>query len=157
MTESEVRAALDNLGLASSVSPGTVAPSSSDVGKVYWMDPQGNVDKGTTIFVKTYAPIPQPTQPAAMTTSDPGPYLPSQSVTVNWPSYTGCPTGSTLSAYLITIENGTIPSGTNPVPPGTTSASIKVAAAPGTTKVSYTASCGGTPSPAAPALTLTVP
>lgn len=156
MTESEVRQALDDLGLASSVSAGTAASTADEVGTVYWMDPQGNVDTGTTIFVKIYASVPQPTQPAAMTTSDPSPYTASQSVTVTWPSYTGCPSGSTLSAYLITIENGSIPSGTNPVPPGTTSATITVAAAPGTTKVSYTASCDGTPSPAAPVLSLTV-
>ena len=156
MTETEVRAALDAIGMSASVSPGTVAPSPDQVGLVYFIDPTGNVEKGTLIFVKTYSPIPQPTKPAAMTAATPGPYAPSSTVTVNWPTYTGCPAGSSLTAYNVTIENGTIPAGTNPVPPGTTSVTVTVAAAPGTTKVSYTAACGGTPSPAANVLSLTV-
>ncbi len=156
MTEPEVRAALDKLGMASSVSPGTPAQSQGQVGTVYSMDPQGNVDKGTTISVKIYAPVPQPTQPDAMTAASPGPYAPSSTVTVNWPNYTGCPSPTSLTAYNVTIENGTIPSGTNPVPPGTNSVTVTVAGAPGTTQVSYTAACDGNPSPAAPALALTV-
>ena len=156
MTEQEVRAALDALDLAASVSPGSIAQSADQVGTVYSIDPTGNVQKGETIFVKIYAPIPEPTQPDQMTAGTPGPYPASSAVTVTWPTYLGCPTGSELSAYIISIENGTVPTGTNPVPPGTTSATITVSDAPGTTKVSYTAACDGSPSPAAPALSLTV-
>ena len=156
MTESEVRAALDKVGMSASVSPGSTAPSADQVGLVYFIDPTGNVAKGSLITVKTYAPIPQPTQPAPMTAATPGPYAVNSTVTVNWPTYTGCPTGTTLTAYNVTTENGTIPPGTNPIPPGTTSVTVTVASSPGTTKVSYTAACDANPSPAAPVLSLTV-
>ncbi|MEO7348652.1 MAG: protein kinase [Terrimesophilobacter sp.] len=157
MTQSEVEKALDDLGLSYDVSEGKVAPSKSDEYKVYAISPAGNVSKGTTINVKIYAPIPAPTaKPGALTATPSGPYTASQSVTISWPAYGGCNSATPLVSYSIAIEGGTVTS-TNPVPAGTTSATITLRGDPGDTKVSYTASCSGTPSPSSDVLTLTVP
>ena len=155
MTQGEVEQALDDLGLSYSVSEGTIAPSADDVGKVYQISPAGNVRKGETIAVKIYAPIPPPTQPGPLSATPAGPYTASESVTLNWSSYNGCPSNSSLDGFSIAIENGTVTS-VNPVPSGTTTATVTVRADPGETRVSYTANCSGTPSPVSDVLTLNV-
>ncbi|MEO6942597.1 MAG: protein kinase [Terrimesophilobacter sp.] len=157
MTQSEVEAALDKLGLSYNVTEGDIAPTKADELKVYAISPAGNVQKGTTINVKIYAPIPppSPSKPAGLSATPAGPYTASQSVTISWPTYS-CPSGSSLDKYSIAIENGTVTS-PNPVPPGTTTATITLRPDTGDTKVSYTASCSGTPSPMSDVLTLTVP
>ena len=122
---------------------------------VYAISPAGNVPKGTTINVKIYSLIPA-TKPGGLSAAPAGPYTASQSVTISWPAYSGCPSNKTFESYNIAIENGVVTS-TNPVPAGTTSATITLRSDPGTTKVSYTASCSGSPSPVSDVLTLTVP
>ncbi len=155
MTQDQVEAALDKLELSYSVTEGTIAPTKADEGRVYGISPAGNVAKGTTINVKIYAPIPAPSKPGALTPSPGGPYGPGDVVTISWASY-GCPGSTTLDSYSIQIENGTV-TGPNPVPAGTTSASITLRADPGDTRVTYTASCSGTVSPQSDVLILTVP
>lgn len=153
MTKDEVEAALDDLRLAYNVTEGLVAPTPADEGKVYAISPAGNVPEGQTINVKIYAPIPPLTKPGDLSATPGGPYAPGDAVTLNWPTYS-CATG-TLESYSIQIENGSVTSA-NPVPAGTTTANITVRSDPGTTKVSYTASCSGTASPVSNVLTLTV-
>jgi serine/threonine-protein kinase len=155
MTQDEVEAALDKLKLSYNVTQGETAPTKDDELKVYAISPAGNVAQGTTINVKIYAPMPA-TKPGGLSATPSGPYTASQNVTLNWPTYTGCPTGTTLESYNIAIENGTINSA-NPVPAGTTTATITLRPDSGNTKVSYTASCSGSPSPMSDVLTLTVP
>ena len=155
MTQDEVQAALDDLGLSYSVTEGRIAPTSADVGRVYGISPAGNVAKGTTINVSIYAPIPAPSKPGPLSASPAGPYAPEDIVTVSWSTYV-CPANMTLDSYSIQIENGTVTSA-NPVPAGTTSATVKLRADSGDTRVSYTASCSGTASPQSDVLTLTVP
>jgi len=155
MTQDEVEAALDDLELSYAVSQGVAAPSKAAELTVYQISPAGNVAKGTTINVKIYSLMPA-TKPGPMTAAPAGPYSASQILTLTWPTYNGCPTNTTLNSYSVAIENGTITS-PNPVPAGTTSATITLRADSGTTKVSYTASCSGSPSPVSDVLTLTVP
>ncbi len=155
MTQDEVQTALDHLGLSYDVTEGTQAPSKADEGKVYAISPAGNVSKGTTINVKIYADIPAPSKPGNLTAVTPQPYSASQSVTISWATYV-CPAPMPLDTYSIAIENGTVTSA-NPVPAGTTTATITLRGDPGETKVSYTASCSGTVSPASDVLVLTVP
>ncbi len=157
MTQAEVEKALDNLSLSYDVSDGKIAPTKADEHKVYAISPAGNVSKGTTINVKTYAAIPAPTsKPGSLTATPAPPYAASQTVTLSWSAYTGCPSSTPLVSYSIAIENGTVTS-SNPVAAGTTSATITLRGDPGDTKISYTASCSGTPSPTSDVLTLTVP
>lgn len=156
MTQSEVETALDELKLSYDVTEGKVAPSKSDERKVYAISPAGNVAKGTTINVKIYAPIPPLTKPGSLSATPGSPYTASQVVTISWSTYTGCHSSAPLTGYSIAIENGTVTSA-NPGPAGTTSATITLRGDPGDTKVSYTASCSGTPSPPSDVLTLTVP
>lgn len=157
MTKAEVQSALDDLGLSYDVTEGAQAPSKSQEHKVYAISPAGNVAQGTTINVKIYSAIPGPTaKPGSLTATPSSGYGASDSVTITWSSYTGCPDSMPLENYRIAIENGTVTSA-NPVPAGTTSATITLRGDPGETKVSYTASCSGTPSPTSDVLTLTVP
>lgn len=156
MTQDEVEDALDKLKLSYDVTEGIQAPSKATERTVYAISPAGNVPTGTTINVKIYAPIPPPTKPSPLSASPAGPYAASQSVTISWPTYTGCPAPTPLDKYSIAIEDGTVTSA-NPVPAGTTTATITLRGDPGDTKVSYTASCSGTPSPPSDVLTLTVP
>lgn len=157
MTKSEVQSALDDLGLSYDVTEGAQAPSKSQEHRVYAISPAGNVAKGTTINVKIYATIPVPTaKPGNLTASPASGYGPSDSVTLSWAAYGGCPASMPLDKYSIAIEDGTVTGG-NSVPAGTTSATITLRGDPGETKVSYTASCSGTPSPTSDVLTLTVP
>ncbi len=155
MTQDEVETALDDLELSYSVSQGVAAPSKSDELRVYQISPAGNVPTGTTINVKIYSLMPA-TKPGAMTASPAGPYAASQSVTINWPTYNGCPSNTTLNSYSVAISDGTVTS-TNPVPAGTTTATITLRSDTGNTKVSYTASCSGSPSPVSDVLSLPVP
>lgn len=158
MTQSEVEKALDDLELSYNVTTGIQAPTKADEGKVYDISPAGNVRPATTINVKIYAPIPPPAKPGDLNASPAGPYTASQEVTISWSPYIGCPSGATPDGYSIAIEGGdSAVTSPNPVPGGTTSATITLRSDPGATKVSYTASCSGTPSPASNVLTLTVP
>ncbi|MBX3067039.1 MAG: serine/threonine protein kinase [Microbacteriaceae bacterium] len=155
MTQDEVQNALDDLDLSYSVTPGIIAPTNADEGRVYDIAPAGNVRKGTTINVKIYAPIPTLTQPTPLSANPAAPYTAGQAVSLSWAAYV-CPAGMNLLSYAIAIENGTITS-SNPVPAGTLTANITLRPDPGVTKVSYTANCSGTPSPVSDVLTLTVP
>lgn len=159
MTQSQVQDALDKLKLSYDVTEGTQAPTKSDELKVYAISPAGNVSQGTTINVKIYAPIPPPptpSKPGALTASPAGPYTASQTVTITWPTYSGCPGSNPPDTFSIAIEHGTVTSA-NPAPGASNSATITLRSDSGATKVSYTASCSGTPSTASDVLTLTIP
>ena len=157
-TEAEARQILKDLGMGADVSPGTIAQTPDNVGRVYAVNPTGTVDKGKTIFVKTWAPIPAPTQPATPTASPPlvaTGYTINEKVTVSWAVYQ-CPANTTLTAYRVTVTNGT-PAGSTLVLPPATSLEVTLRATPGDTTVSYLAECGGIQSPPSDTLTMTIP
>ena len=49
------------------VQDGTIAQNPDDVGKVYDVNPTGNLDKGTQVTVKVWSAIPEPSTPTAPT------------------------------------------------------------------------------------------
>jgi eukaryotic-like serine/threonine-protein kinase len=157
-TADEARALLQGLGMIADVQDGTIANNPDDVGKVYDVNPTGNLDKGTQVTVKVWSAIPEPSTPSAPTvkSSEPpdngGVYVPGSKVTVQWAAYQGCPTNTNLTAYRVSV-NGQ-PSPDNPIPASTTTTTFTLPAQPGDTTVSYLAECSGIQSPASPALTI---
>src|SRR5690606_4591165 len=67
MAEEAACAVHDEKGLACTVEEGNCAPDPSEEGKVYALDPQGNVAKGTVIKLMIYKVIPDSTRPSAAT------------------------------------------------------------------------------------------
>jgi eukaryotic-like serine/threonine-protein kinase len=154
-TEDEARQILTDLKMGADITPGNVAPSPDDVGKVYAVNPTGAVEVGKTVFVKIYDQIPAPTQPAPPTASaptTPPDYVTGEVVTVSWPAYR-CPANTSLTAYRVTVTNGS-PAGTTLVLPPTTTMKVTLPSEPGTTTVDYLVECGGIPSPKSNPLTL---
>ncbi len=157
-TADEARALLQSLGMIADVQDGTIAQNKGDVGKVYDVNPTGNLDKGTQVTVKVWSAIPEPSTPSAPTvkSSDQPPnggvYVPGTKVTVQWAAYQGCPPNTTLTAYRVSV-NGQ-PSPDNPIPPSTTTNTFTLPAQPGDTTVNYLAECSGIQSPASPTLTI---
>jgi serine/threonine protein kinase len=141
---------LTQLGLRMDPRDGIVAPSQDLVGTAYKVNPTGNVALNTLIAVTFYAPIPAPpvaTKPAPVTVTTNPPYATNSTITVQWPAYTGCPVGHTLSGFSFLVTNGTIVSGNGPVAPDKTKLDIKLPASAGNTTVSYTALCTDLESP----------
>ena len=66
-TADEARALLQSLGMIADVQDGTIAQNKGDVGKVYDVNPTGNLDKGTQVTVKVWSAIPEPSTPSAPT------------------------------------------------------------------------------------------
>jgi hypothetical protein len=168
MTESEVRAKLDELGLVANVlPPGKAANTPDQVGTVYDVNPTGNVLPGDTISVTLYGDVAPPAKPADPTASAPVPgpaYAPGEKVTVSWPAFT-CTSGTTLDSYTVAVSpNSVVWTPGNPVPKGTTSTTSIQVTLPSTvtgstTTVQYLAHCSGNPnpSPSSNPVTLTVP
>ena len=156
LTESEATEQLEALELGASAVDGAAAPSPDQVGTVYQVSPRGNVRKGETIQLTIYGALLPPSKPATLTSSTPEPYLGGTDVDVTIPSYTGCPSGTSITAYTVTV-NGGVASVSNPVPPDTSSFTVTLNGEPtdsGQTTVSYTVTCSGIESPAADPLTL---
>ncbi|GAB3040532.1 hypothetical protein GCM10027052_22150 [Parafrigoribacterium mesophilum] len=157
-TADEARDLLQSLGMIADVQEGSSAQNPNDVGKVYDVNPTGNLDKGTQVTVKVWSAMPEPTAPSAPTvkSADPpangGVYVPGSKVTVQWDDYKGCPASTSLTAYRVSV-NGQ-PSPDNPIPATTRTTTFNLPAEPGDTTVSYLAECSGIQSPASPTLTL---
>lgn len=152
MTESEVRTALGDLGLAVTVQTGSPATDPSDVGRVYSVDPTGTMPRGSTVNVLIYDEIPPPPKPSPMSaeaTSAPAGSV----INVSWPIYNACTGGTSLTAYEFTIENGTI--SPNPALAGTNNGQVTLPDEPGQVRVSYNVSCNGIKSPSSDQLVLT--
>ncbi|TXN29296.1 protein kinase domain-containing protein [Lacisediminihabitans profunda] len=156
-TEDQVRTILDQMGLAANVVPDAApAPSADKVGLSFFVDPTGNVQKGTTITVKLYGAVPTPTAPAAMSQpTSPTPPKASDVVALTIPTYTGCPSGSTLTGFTITSSPGSTFDPPNPAPANTVTVRFTLSSTPGPNTISYVAVCSSGTSPSSPNLTIT--
>jgi len=148
-----------NFDLSASSVTGTAATTAEQVGTVYKVNPVGNVQRGTTIELTVYGPLPTvnaPTTPPKLGTVDAPSPLPNNQVpaatgsfTVSWSAYS-CPSGTSLDAYSIVATNATVLA-----EPGIGTQATLQATAPGPVTVAYTVTCSGIVSPASPALSLT--
>ena len=136
-TCADASAVLDALQLAANCVDGDAASSPDQVGVVYRVNPTGNVAHGTTITLTVYAgqaamDAPQP----ATFAGNPSTVEPGGELALTWNAYR-CPAGTTVSEYVLTVENGTVTQQNG------TSARITAADAVGSALVvTYHAVCG---------------
>jgi tRNA A-37 threonylcarbamoyl transferase component Bud32 len=159
-TYDEAAAKLKALGLASERSDGNAATSEEQVGIVYAIDPEGNLQKGQIVTVTVYGPMAEiPTPTAPPTLSGDGCDAAGQcvnvaagsTVTVNWPAFTQCPAGMQMLGYRITATGGTPTTDGGAV--STNSGEVVVGDTAGTLTVTYSAFCGSSESSQSPAVT----
>ncbi|MET0933917.1 MAG: protein kinase [Mycetocola sp.] len=159
-TYDEAAAKLKELGLASERSEGNAATSEDQVGIVYGIDPEGNLQKGQIVTVTVYGPMAEiPTPTAPPTLSGEGcdaagrcvNVAAGSTVTVSWPAFTECPAGMQMLGYRITATGGTPTAAGGAVT--TTSGDVVVQDTEGTLSVTYSAFCGSSESAQSPAVT----
>lgn len=156
LTIAEARAKLGELELVATEEPGNAAESEDQVGRVYYVDPTGPVEKGTTITLRAYGPVPPPPTPETPTEAPEAPETaePASNVTISWPAQS-CPEGQTLEGYRIIVEGGGASfQGTNPTSPEATDGTVKAGTENFTVRYSYL--CDGVESEASPAAEVTV-
>lgn len=141
-SEADVTAELQSLGLEVSATTGNPAANPDAEGTVYEVSPRGNVRKGELVTITVYSGVLAPGKPSRPSTSASG-VMAGDEVLVQIPSYSGCPAGTSLTAFTLAVTNGSANPG-NPLAPSTTSVTVTVGdTAPGRTSVSYTAQCSG--------------
>ncbi|PRA81201.1 serine/threonine protein kinase [Microbacterium sp. MYb66] len=122
---------------------GDPAPTDAEVGKVYRVDPSGNVETTQSITLTIYAAragLPTPTD-APTITGDP---VAGSTVTISWGTGFTCPSGTTLSGYVVSLQNGTFVSGGPNFQPTQRNTQVKVADAEGQQLiVTYQGMCSG--------------
>ncbi len=156
--EADVRAYLEGLGLNLEARDGVQAPTKDQEGLAATVSPRGNVRKGEVITVTFYTAIPDPvaSKPSAPSMSG-GPYTTGDSITVTWPSYSGCPAGHPHNGFNFQVTGATLVGQNNPISAGSTSLDIQVTANPGeTVTVAYTAMCTDFESPVSDPASVTV-
>ncbi|MET1051949.1 MAG: protein kinase [Mycetocola sp.] len=162
-TYDEAAAKLSELGLASERAEGNAAESEDQVGLVYAINPEGNLQRGQVVTVTVYAAMAEiPTPTEAPTISGEGCDAAGQclnvaagsTVTVNWPAFTQCPAGMQLLGYRITAEGGTPSTAGGAVT--TNSGQVVVGDEAGTLSITYSVFCGSSESGQSPAKTATI-
>lgn len=154
-------ATLTDAGFESDITcaDGDPAPTDGDVGKVYRVTPTGNVVTTTPIALTVYGPrtaLPTPTD-APTITGDP---VAGGTVTISWGTGFTCPSGSTLSGYVVSLQNATFVSGGPNFQPTQRNTQVKVADAAGQQLIAtYQGLCSGgdqRTSNASPPLSVTI-
>jgi serine/threonine protein kinase len=155
-TAEEASSALQALGMGVNLKEEKAAPNAGLVGKVYDLNPTGNLKIGELITVLYYGPTPTITPPAAPSLSPAvagNVVVASDPFTIAWSVYNQCPSGSPLVNYTINIPWGapiTIGS-------GETSYLLNAPNAPGTSaNITMQVLCGELPSSVGGALTINI-
>ena len=138
---------------------GDPAPSDAEVGQVYRVAPSGNVETTQAMTLTTYAAragVPTPTDAPTIT----GNPVAGSTVTISWGTGFTCPSGTTLSGYVVSVQNGTFVSGGPNFQPTQRNAQVKIADAEGQQLiVTYQGMCSGgdqRTSAASPPLSVTI-
>lgn len=138
---------------------GDPAPTDAEVGTVYRVAPSGNVETTQPITLTVYAAragLPTPSD-APTITGDP---VAGSTVTISWGTGFTCPSGTTLSGYVVSVQNGSFVSGGPNFQPTQRNTQVKIADAEGQQLiVTYQGMCSGgdqRTSPASPPLSVTI-
>jgi serine/threonine protein kinase len=158
----DAAAKLSGLGLASERVEGNAASSADEVGVVYAINPEGNLEKGQIVKVTVYSAMAEiPTPTATPTLSGPActdssctTLKPGAEVTVNWAAFTRCPAGMQQLGYRITVSGGTSQAAGGAVQSNT--AKVTVGPTEGPFSVTYSAFCGSEETGQSPAANATV-
>ncbi|WP_345941131.1 hypothetical protein [Microbacterium sp. Se63.02b] len=122
---------------------GDPAATDDKVGTVYRVAPSGNVETTQPIALTVYAPraaLPTPTD-APTITGDP---VAGSTVSIAWGTGFTCPSGTTLSGYVVSLQNGTFVSGGPNFQPTQRNTQVQVADAAGQQLiVTYQGMCSG--------------
>lgn len=155
-TAEEASSALQALGMGVNLKEEKAAPNAGLVGKVYDLNPTGNLKIGELITVLYYGPTPTITPPAAPSLS---PAVAGNIVvagdpfTIAWSVYNQCPSGSPLVSYTINISGGE----SRTVGASATSEPFVAPNAPGTSaNITMQVLCGELPSGVGGALTINI-
>ena len=155
-SSTDVAAALQALGMGVNLKEDKPAPSPDLVGKVYDLNPTGNLKIGELITVLYYGPTPTLTPPSAPTLSPPvaGNVVPAGGAfDIVWSVYQQCPAGIPLVGYVITANGGSPENASA----GESSYTLTAPNAPGTTlDVTMQVLCGELTSSAGGTLTLNI-
>jgi serine/threonine-protein kinase len=156
-TAEEASSALQALGMGVNLKQEKAAPNAGLVGKVYDLNPTGNLKIGELITVLYYGPTPTITPPGPPTLSPPvagNVVVAGDAFTVAWSVYNQCPAGSPLVNYTINVSGGE----SRTVGAGETSAGGFIAPeAPGTSaNITMQVLCGELPSGVGGALTINI-
>ena len=138
---------------------GDQAPTDAEVGTVYRVAPSGNVETTQPITLTVYAAragLPTPSD-APTITGDP---VAGSTVTISWGTGFTCPSGTTLSGYVVSVQNGSFVSGGPNFQPTQRNTQVKIADAEGQQLiVTYQGMCSGgdqRTSAASPPLSVTI-
>lgn len=138
---------------------GDPAPTDAEVGTVYRVVPSGNVETTQPITLTVYAAragLPTPND-APTITGDP---VAGSTVTISWGTGFTCPSGTTLSGYVVSVQNGSFVSGGPNFQPTQRNTQVKIADAEGQQLiVTYQGMCSGgdqRTSAASPPLSVTI-
>lgn len=122
---------------------GDPAPTDAEVGTVYRVAPSGNVETTQPITLTVYAAragLPTPSD-APTITGDP---VAGSTVTISWGTGFTCPSGTTLSGYVVSVQNGSFVSGGPSFQPTQRNTQVKIADAEGQQLiVTYQGMCSG--------------
>jgi serine/threonine-protein kinase len=156
-TAEEASSALQALGMGVNLKQEKAAPNAGLVGKVYDLNPTGNLKIGELITVLYYGPTPTITPPGPPTLSPPvagNVVVAGVTFTVAWSVYNQCPAGSPLVNYTINVSGGE----SRTVGAGETSAGGFIAPGPPGTSANITMQvlCGELPSGVGGALTINI-
>jgi serine/threonine-protein kinase len=139
MTEPEFRAALEDLGLVANVTTGNAASRAGDVGRIYDVNPTGNLTDGQEVTGTIYGALGTPPAPQAAVEGASDSETVPRTVTISWPRYDRCPEDLPLSGYTFSVQGGQALTG-NPVSPNATEMNVEITE-PGETTITYIANC----------------
>jgi serine/threonine protein kinase len=140
-TEDTVRDLLAEHDIKLKAQKGDPAPSQDKVGFSYAYRPDKGelVTPNSTVTVYFYKDMALPGKPGDLQLPS-GPYYTGTDITVSWPNYNGCPSGTDRSGFLVTVDGNANGGGTFPA--NATGATLTLSANPGQVTVTYQVLCG---------------
>ncbi|SIO02504.1 protein kinase domain-containing protein [Agromyces cerinus] len=157
LTVDEARAKLQGLEMVVNAVEGNPAVDPNDVGRVYDVNPTGNMPLGSEVTITYYAALETPGAPASAPRVDPEeiPAGGNQPFTVSWDAQS-CPSGQTLSGYQVTVQGTGAPTAQPSAGGATSTVLTTTPETAGDLTVTFVYYCGSVASPASPSTTVTV-
>lgn len=154
----EAQGQLGDLGLTVDSREGDAASKTSDIGKVYRVNPTGSLSKSTVVTLTYYGDLVKPGAPTGAPSFSPANPTPNagDEVTVNWPAQS-CPSGTQLTGYRLQVTGDASLSNNSLFGPTTTTAKVRAGSAGGQFAVQFSYFCGEGQSPwsaSSPAVTI---
>ncbi|MFB9308047.1 serine/threonine-protein kinase [Agromyces hippuratus] len=157
LTVDEARAKLQELGMVVNAAEGNPAVNANEAGRVYDVNPTGNMQVGSEVTITYYGDPETPSAPSSAPRVDPTeiPAGGNQPFTVSWDTQS-CPSGQTLSGYQVTVQGTGAPKAQPSGAGATETVLTTTAETSGELTVTFVYYCGSVGSPASPSTTVTV-